>query len=152
MASLNKISLIGNLGRDPEVRDYQGTKVASFSLAVTERYTKSNGESIENTQWFRVTFWGNTAEIAEKYLTKGSQVYVDGRLSTSEYYSDKEGKDKTSLEVRGQTLKLLGSASGVQTQGMVNTPQTTNQNEATPDPSTEENFPASQEEEDDLPF
>ena len=111
MASLNKISLIGNLGRDPEVRDYQGTKVASFTLAVNEKYTKSNGEQIDKTEWFRVTFWGSTAEIVEKYLKKGSRVYVDGRLSTSEFL-DKEGKNRVSLEVRGQNITLLGTSGG----------------------------------------
>lgn len=111
MASLNKILLIGNLGRDPEVRDYQNTKIVSFSLAVNENYKKANGEAVERTEWFRVTFWGgNLADVAEKYLKKGSQVFVEGRLSTNEY-TDKEGKNRTALEVRGAGLTLLGSKS-----------------------------------------
>lgn len=109
MASYNKIILIGNLGRDPEVREYQGRKVANFSIAVNERYTKSDGTLIERTEWFRVSFWGNTAEIAEKYLQKGSQVFVEGRLSTREY-QDKDGITRTALEVSGQSLTLLGSS------------------------------------------
>lgn len=108
MASYNKIFLIGNLGRDPEVREYQGRKVANFSLAVNERYTKSDGTPVERTEWFRISFWGKTAEIAENYLRKGSQVMVEGRLSTREY-TDKEGNTRLALEVSGQGLQLLGS-------------------------------------------
>lgn len=109
MASLNRISLIGNVGRDPEVKDYQGNKVASFSLAVNEKVLRGEGyQAEEKVLWFRVTFWGNTADIVEKFVKKGSQVYIDGKLSTSEYI-DREGKSRTSLEVRGQTLTLLGS-------------------------------------------
>lgn len=109
MASLNRISLIGNVGRDPEVKDYQGNKVASFSLAVNEKVLRGEGyPPEEKVLWFRVTFWGNTADIVEKFVKKGSQVYIDGKLSTSEY-TDREGKSRTSLEVRGQTLTLLGA-------------------------------------------
>lgn len=109
MASLNRISLIGNVGRDPEVKDYQGNKVASFSLAVNEKVLRGEGyQPEEKVLWFRVTFWGNTADIVEKFVKKGSQVYIDGKLSTSEY-TDREGKSRTSLEVRGQTLTLLGA-------------------------------------------
>ncbi|HAI75111.1 MAG TPA: single-stranded DNA-binding protein [Microscillaceae bacterium] len=107
MASFNKITLIGHLGNDPDVREVNGKKVANFSLATTEK--RGNGE--EKTEWFRVAFWERTAEIVEKYLKKGSQVFVEGRLSTREY-TDKEGKSRTSLEVLGQSLTLLGSASG----------------------------------------
>lgn len=107
MASFNKITLIGHLGNDPDVREVNGKKVANFSLATTEK--RGNGE--EKTEWFRIAFWERTAEIVEKYLKKGSQVFVEGRLSTREY-TDKEGKSRTSLEVLGQNLTLLGSASG----------------------------------------
>lgn len=110
MASYNKIMLIGNLGRDPEVREYQGRKVANFSLAVNERYNKSDGSQVDRTEWFRVTFWGNTAEVVEKFLKKGSQVFIEGRLSTREY-QDKEGNTRTALEVSGQGLTMLGSQS-----------------------------------------
>ncbi len=103
--------LIGNLGRDPEVREYQGRKVANFSIAVNERYTKSDGNLEERTEWFRVSFWGNTAEVAEKYLKKGSQVFVEGRLRTREYI-DKEGNNRIALEVSGQGMTLLGGTGG----------------------------------------
>ncbi|TAE15007.1 MAG: single-stranded DNA-binding protein [Bacteroidetes bacterium] len=109
MASLNRISLIGNVGRDPEIKDFQGNKVASFSLAVNEKVIRSDGyPPEEKVLWFRVTFWGNTADIVEKFVKKGSQVYIDGKLSTSDFL-DKEGRSRTSLEVRGQTLTLLGT-------------------------------------------
>jgi single-strand DNA-binding protein len=147
MASLNRIMLIGNVGRDPESRDYQGTKVVSFTLAVNERYTK-DGKPEERTQWFRITFWGgNSAEVVMNYVKKGSQVYIDGRLSTSEYV-DREGKTRTALEVRGQTITLLGSAGG-STQTMAtssNTPAT-----ADSTPTMKESVPLDSET-DDLPF
>jgi single-strand DNA-binding protein len=109
MASLNRISLIGNVGRDPEIKDFQGNKVASFSLAVNEKIIRGDGyPPEEKVLWFRITFWGNTADIVEKFVKKGSQVYIDGKLSTSEYV-DREGRNRTSLEVRGQTLTLLGT-------------------------------------------
>ncbi len=108
MASFNKIALIGNLGNDPDVREVNGKKVASFSLATNENYTNKNGEKVEKTTWFRVTFWENTANVVANYLKKGGQVYVEGRLSTSEY-TDKEGNLRLALEVRGTELTLLGS-------------------------------------------
>ncbi|GAB4395569.1 MAG: single-stranded DNA-binding protein [Microscillaceae bacterium] len=111
MASFNKITLIGYVGRDPEVGEVNGKKVASFSVAVNEKFTKSNGDPVEKTDWFRVSYWGNTADIVEKYVKKGAQIHVEGRLSTSEY-TDKEGKLRTALEVSGQQLTLLGSAGG----------------------------------------
>ena len=111
MASLNRISLIGNVGRDPEIKDYQGSKVATFSLAVNEKVIRNDAQTEEKVLWFRVTFWGNTADIVERFVKKGAQVYIDGKLSTSDY-KDREGKDRTSLEVRGQTLTLLGSGLG----------------------------------------
>ncbi len=160
MASLNRISLIGNVGRDPEVKDYQGNKVASFSLAVNEKMTRNEGyPAEEKVLWFRVTFWGNTADIVEKFVKKGSQVYIDGKLSTSEY-ADREGKSRTSLEVRGQTLTLLGTgglggaympnnATG-QEQGATYSNET-----YTPPPKPAEEIPTQQaiiDNESDLPF
>lgn len=147
MASYNKIMLIGNLGRDPEVREYQGRKVANFSLAVNERYTKSDGTPVERTEWFRITFWGNTAEVAEKYLRKGSQVFVEGRLSTQEY-QDKDGINRTALEVNGQNMTMLGNAGGASTSSMDSTSSPSSE---THSPNMEENFGSSQGD-DDLPF
>lgn len=109
MASYNKITLIGNLGRDPEVRSISSErKVADFSVAVTDAYTDRNGQRQEKTEWFRVSFWNQKADVVEKYLKKGNPVYVEGRLSVRTY-TDKEGKERYSLEVLGQELTLLGS-------------------------------------------
>lgn len=105
MASYNKIILIGHLGDDPAVRDYEGRKVANFSLAVNA-YTKPGEEP--KADWFRVSFWGNNAEVVEKYLRKGNQVYVEGRLSTRTY-QDNNNQTRFSLDVQGQNLTMLGS-------------------------------------------
>lgn len=108
MASFNKITLIGNLGRDPELRVINNDlKVAEFSIATTERFT-ANGQQQEKTEWFRVSFWNKQAELVMNYLKKGNPVFVEGTLSVRTYV-DKDGKDRYSLEVRGSTIQLLGS-------------------------------------------
>ncbi len=109
MASLNKVTLIGNLGADPEVRYLDGgTVVAQFNVATTEKYTNRSGEKVEQTEWFRVELWNDQAKVAEKYLRKGNPVYIEGRLRT-EIWTDKEGKERFSLRVRANTMQLLGS-------------------------------------------
>lgn len=109
MASLNKMTIIGNLGADPEVRYLDGgAVVATFNVATTEKFTNRNGEKVEQTEWFRVELWNEQAKVAEKYLKKGNSVYVEGRLRT-ELWTDKEGKERTSLRVRANTMQLLGS-------------------------------------------
>ena len=109
MASLNKMTIIGNLGADPEVRYLDGgAVVATFNVATTEKYTNRNGEKVEQTEWFRIELWNEQAKVAEKYLKKGNSVYVEGRLRT-ELWTDKEGKERTSLRVRASTMQLLGS-------------------------------------------
>lgn len=109
MASLNKMTIIGNLGADPEVRYLDGgAVVATFNVATTEKYTNRGGEKVEQTEWFRVELWNEQAKVAEKYLKKGNAVYVEGRLRT-EIWTDKEGKERTSLRVRANTMQLLGS-------------------------------------------
>lgn len=108
MASLNKMTIIGNLGADPEVRYLDGgAVVAQFNVATTEKYTNRNGEKVEQTEWFRVELWNEQAKVAEKYLKKGNPVYIEGRLRT-EIWTDKEGKERTSLRVRANTMQLLG--------------------------------------------
>jgi single-strand DNA-binding protein len=109
MASLNKMTIIGNLGADPEVRYLDGgAVVATFNVATTEKYTSRSGEKVEQTEWFRVELWNEQAKVAEKFLKKGNSVYVEGRLRT-ELWTDKEGKERTSLRVRANTMQLLGS-------------------------------------------
>jgi single-strand DNA-binding protein len=108
--SFNKITLVGNLGRDPELRyTPQGTPVCSFSLATNEkRRDRTTGETQDLTTWFRVTVWGKQAETCSQYLTKGRPVYVEGRLRLEEYV-DKEQKTRSALEVNATDVQFLGS-------------------------------------------
>ena len=112
--SFNKLIIVGNLGRDPELKyTPQGQEVCEFSVATSEKRKDSEGESKEETTWFRVTFWGRQAQIASQYLAKGRQVYVEGRLRAREW-TDKEGRQRTSLEIFGTDLRLLGNRSDEQ--------------------------------------
>ncbi|MFD1144527.1 single-stranded DNA-binding protein [Larkinella insperata] len=108
MASMNKVILIGNVGNDPEVRYLDGgSVVAKFSVATNERYTTRTGEQVDQTEWFRVEVWNDQAKTVEKYVRKGNQIYVEGRLKT-ETYTDREGKERFSLTVRATTFQFLG--------------------------------------------
>jgi single-strand DNA-binding protein len=109
--SFNKIIIVGNLGRDPELRyTPQGTAVCSFSLATNEKRKDKAGELQNITTWFRVTLWGKQAENANKFLTKGNPVYIEGRLRTEEW-TDRDGKARTSLEVQATDMQFIGSRS-----------------------------------------
>jgi single-strand DNA-binding protein len=107
--SFNKIILVGNLGRDPELRyTPQGTPVCSFSLATNERRKDRNsGENHDVTTWFRVTLWGRQAETASQYLTRGNPVYIEGRLRV-EAWTDRDGKQRHSLEVQATDMQFIG--------------------------------------------
>lgn len=108
MASLNKVHLIGRLGKDPEVRYTQsGTPVANFSLATSERIKNKDGNYEEKTEWHQIVLWGRTAEVAGEYLGKGSLVYIEGRIQTRKW-SDKDGSDRYSTEIVGDRLQMLG--------------------------------------------
>ncbi|MFY9226121.1 MAG: single-stranded DNA-binding protein [Blastocatellia bacterium] len=107
--SFNKIIVVGNLGRDPELKyTPQGQQVCEFSVATSEKRKDNIGEMKEETTWFKVTFWGRQAEVASQYLSKGKQVYIEGRLRAREW-TDKEGRTRTSLEIFGTDLRLLGN-------------------------------------------
>jgi single-strand DNA-binding protein len=109
--SFNRIIIVGNLGREPELRyTAQGTPVCSFSLATNERRKDRNGEMQDHTTWFRVTLWNRIAENANQYLQKGKSVYIEGRLRVEEY-TDREGKQRHSLEVFGTDMQFLGGKS-----------------------------------------
>lgn len=109
MAGLNKVMLIGNLGRDPEVRYTQGgTPVANFPLATNEAWTDQAGERKERTEWHRIVVWGKQAEIAGEYLRKGRQVYVEGSLQTREW-TDRDGNKRYTTEVKALRFQMLGS-------------------------------------------
>jgi single-strand DNA-binding protein len=109
MAGVNKVILIGNLGRDPEVRTFEdGTKVANFSLATTESYKTKDGNRVEQTEWHRIVLWRGLAEVAEKYLRKGKSIYVEGKI-TSRKFTDKDGVERTITEIVGDNMTMLGS-------------------------------------------
>ena len=112
MASLNKITLIGHVGRDPEIRYLQsGEPVANFSLATSEKWTNKGGEKQERTEWHRIEVWGKTAEVVQSYVSKGSQVYVEGSMHYEEW-NDKDGNKRNTPKVKvsfGGKLILLGS-------------------------------------------
>jgi single-strand DNA-binding protein len=122
MASLNKVMLIGNLGKDPEVRyTAGGTAVASFSVATTEKFKGKDGNWEEKTEWHNITLWARLAEIAGEYLAKGKTVYIEGRLQTRKW-TDKEGKDRYTTEIVGEKMQMLsgkgdGGGGGGQRQG-----------------------------------
>jgi single-strand DNA-binding protein len=112
MGSVNKAILVGNLGRDAEMRFTSGgTPVATVSLATTERFTDRDGQKREDTQWHRIVIWGKTAESLHEYLTKGKQIYVEGRIQTREW-TDKEGKQNKTTEIRADRIVLLGGGGG----------------------------------------
>jgi single-strand DNA-binding protein len=113
MASVNKVILIGNLGRDPETRYMpDGGAITNISIATTDAWKDKNGEKQEKTEWHRVAFFGKLAEIAGEYLKKGSQVYVEGRLQTRKW-QDKEGVDKYTTEIVADRMQMLGSRQGM---------------------------------------
>jgi single-strand DNA-binding protein len=109
MSSLNKIILIGNLGKDPEIRyTPEGSPVATFSLATSENWTDKNGSRQEHTEWHTIVAWNRLADLSKRFLVKGRQVYVEGRLRTREW-TDREGNKRRSTEVIAQQMVLLGS-------------------------------------------
>jgi single-strand DNA-binding protein len=108
MASVNKVILIGNLGRDPEVRYTQnGAAVANFTLATNETWTDKAGERQERTEWHRIVVWGKQAEIVREHLSKGKQVYIEGSLQTRQW-DDREGNKRTTTEIRATRVVMLG--------------------------------------------
>ena len=136
MSGVNKAILLGNLGKDPEVRRLDdGRGVANFSLATSETYKNKAGEKVTNTEWHNVVLWSPLADIAESYLKKGSQVYIEGKISNRSY-EDKDGVKKYISEVVGREITLLGRAPE---------PQSSN-------PEPQEHELEKKSKEDDLPF
>lgn len=115
MASVNKVILVGNLGRDPEMRYMpSGDALASFSIATTDNWKDKNGQKQERTEWHRISMFGKLAEIAGEYLKKGSSVYIEGRLQTRKW-QDKEGNERQTTEIVADRMQMLGGRSGANT-------------------------------------
>ena len=108
MAGVNKVILIGNLGKDPEVRYLDsGVAVANFSLATTENYKNKEGERVSQTEWHNIVLWRGLAEVAEKWLKKGSSVYIEGKIRNRKW-EDKEGNTRYTTEILGDNMTMLG--------------------------------------------
>jgi single-strand DNA-binding protein len=137
MAGINKVILIGNLGKDPEVRALEGgAKVASFSLATTESYKNKEGQKVDSTEWHNIVVWRGLAEVAEKYLKKGSQIYLEGKIRTRTW-DDKDGNKRYTTEIIADTFTMFGAK----------------RDDAQPLSSTQETAPpAAPGPDDDLPF
>ncbi len=115
MASVNKVIIVGNLGRDPEMRTFpSGDQVANVTIATTDRWRdKNTGENKESTEWHRVVFNGRLAEIVGQYLRKGSQVYVEGSLRTRKWTDQATGQERYATEIRADSMQMLGSRQGM---------------------------------------
>jgi single-strand DNA-binding protein len=112
MAGVNKAILVGNLGRDPELRQTpSGQNVCNFTLATSESWTDRNGERVERTEWHRIVAWGKTGELCAQYLSKGRTVYVEGRIQTREW-EDKDGNKRYTTEINAQTVNFIGPRTG----------------------------------------
>ena len=153
MASVNKVILVGNLGKDPEVRyTTNGEAVASVTLATTDKWKDKQGQAQEKTEWHNLSFFGRQAEIAGEYLRKGSPIYVEGRISTDKW-QDKEGKDRYTTKIIVQQMQMLGSKSGGGNFEVVEKPTTSTKTEL----PTTSNPPRTKETrlddfDDDIPF
>ena len=146
MAGVNKVILLGNLGKDPDVTTLEsGVKVARFPLATNEYYKGKDGNPVEQTEWHQVVLWRNRAELAEKYLSKGRMVYVEGRLKTRQW-TDQEGNQRYTTEIVGDVINFVGSDPGGSGSGK--TGGSRDEGEADTSPQGESDPP----EEDDLPF
>lgn len=112
MASLNKVMLIGNLGKDPEVRAIpSGVKVANFPIATSESYTNKDGQRVEKTEWHNIVLWRGLAEVAEKYLKKGNPVFIEGKLQTRSW-EDQNGQKRYMTEIVADNMTMLGGRRG----------------------------------------
>ncbi len=115
--SVNKVILVGNVGKDPETRHLEGgNTVSKFSLATSEIYKNKEGEKITNTEWHNIVLWKGLAEIAEKYVKKGSQLYIEGRIRTRSY-NDQDNNTKYVTEIIGDVMKMLGKKTEGDSQG-----------------------------------
>jgi single-strand DNA-binding protein len=150
MAGVNRVILIGNLGKDPEIRSLEGgVKVANFSLATTETFKGKNGEKIDQTEWHNIVLWRGLAEVAESYLKKGNTIFIEGKIKTRDW-TDKDGNKRYTTEIVADNMVMLGGRKD-QSGGEYNGPH---KPEKAPQPETLDQQPAdlSAETGDDLPF
>jgi len=147
MAGVNKVILVGNVGKDPVIISFDSGKKATFSLATSEKYKDREGKPVEKTEWHNIVFWGPVVDVIEKYVKKGKQVYIEGKLASRSY--EKDGQTRYITEVVGQNLTLLGGSMGGSTQneGISSQHIQSNNEEASYVPPTIESTPS-----DDLPF
>lgn len=152
MASVNKVIIIGNLGRDPEIRYMpNGDAAANMNVATTDKWKNKQGEPQERTEWHRVTMFGKVAEVCGEYLKKGSPVYFEGRLQTRKW-QDKDGQDRYTTEIVADRMQMLGSKSDGGDSGRYQGAKTGSQPQAAA-PSTQEKLPGGFDDmEDDIPF
>lgn len=149
MSSVNKVILVGHLGKDPEVRHLEGgVSVASFPLATSESYTR-DGQRIEQTEWHNIVVWRGLADVAEKYLHKGKLIYVEGKLRTRSW-DDREGNKRYTTEVVADNFTMLGRRSDYENQS--GGAGGGYENQAQGNPSSGSNVGADDNPEDDLPF
>lgn len=151
--SLNKVMLIGNVGKDPEVRHLEsGAVTASFTLATTERYKDKNGENKEQTEWHNIVCWRSLAEVVEKYVRKGTQLYIEGRIRTRSY-TDRDGNTRYITEINADNLQMLGrkSDSGYQAPAAPSAPAQSYA-PATPKSTPIIDMSVAEDDSDDLPF
>ncbi len=137
---VNRVTLVGNLGRDPEVQNFEnGVKKATFTLATTEAYKGKDGERTSHTEWHNIVLWRGLADVAERFLKKGGTIYLEGRIRKREY-EDKEGQKKFIYEILGDNMTMLGSGQRRDDAGMP------------PEPAGKDEMPVPPAPEDDLPF
>ncbi len=162
--SVNKVILVGNLGKDPEVKYLEGgTAVATFSIATSEKYKDKSGERVTQTEWHNIVLWRGLAEIAEKYLKKGSMVYIEGKLRTRSW-DDQQGNKRYTTEIVGDNMTMLGGKEGGSGSNSMTPPpiasassydsgSNNNSSYQSAAPSTQQNAVSQPNEvEDDLPF
>lgn len=145
MASINKVILIGNVGKDPEIKYLdKDVAVAKFSLATSETYTNKNGEKVTNTDWHNIVLWRGLANIAEKYVKKGTSLYVEGKIKTRTY-QDENNNTKYIVEIVGDNIQLLGKKESSDSENSYSKPENNNT-------STSNDFASDENSSDDLPF
>jgi single-strand DNA-binding protein len=159
-AMVNRVILVGRLGRDPETRyTSSGQAVCNFTMATDESFKNRSGEKQQRTEWHRIVLWAKLAEIAQQYLKKGSLVYIEGRLQTRQWDDKRDGSKKTTTEIVGTSMKMLGgrgesaaasAGAGAGTSGGVSRPH--DDFEAAPPPDEHSAAPAPEISDEDIPF